>query len=60
MINAKDIRDKTYSELSAEEITCLKSIADKLSLVTSERNIVWMALMFNNTVFESLSKVRGK
>lgn len=59
MVSGKDIKDKTYLELNDSEVACLKSIIDKLYLALSERNIVWIALVFGETVFESLKRVRG-
>lgn len=54
----KGMKEKPYFELSEEEKSVIPAIMKKLALSEDEKNSVFLGLMFNETIFTALSKVR--
>lgn len=46
-------------EMDYDGYKALDEVIKKLELTPNERNITWLALMFEDTVYESLRRIRG-
>jgi len=54
----KGMKNKTYVEITDEEEKLLPLIMRKLNLSIDEQNYVFLAFLFNDTIYHALSIVR--
>ncbi len=55
----EQISNKTYIELSEEEKIFLKELINKYNLSLKQRNMIYISFLFDNTIKESMDKLKN-